>query len=137
MLFCFQSLMYQKLQKSQHRNKLANELMIYHMQVCSENMMVTITVDYIETDSEKKWLTQFLRYIKERYLIKINNMIQKMVREVGSSLHLRQFLKFREFCQFPHREVNVNVVTVSRTLSFLTGKLMSMWWLSVEHWGCI
>ncbi|XP_071126265.1 cGMP-dependent 3',5'-cyclic phosphodiesterase-like isoform X7 [Mytilus edulis] len=32
------SLMYQKLQRSQHRNKLANELMIYHMQVASEEV---------------------------------------------------------------------------------------------------
>ncbi|XP_052077055.1 cGMP-dependent 3',5'-cyclic phosphodiesterase-like isoform X2 [Mytilus californianus] len=32
------SLMYQKLQRSQHRNKLANELMIYHMQVASDEV---------------------------------------------------------------------------------------------------
>lgn len=33
-VFLLQCLMYKKLQDSQHRNRLANELMIFHMQVC-------------------------------------------------------------------------------------------------------
>lgn len=53
------SLMYQKLQQSQHRNKLANELMIYHMQVAHDEVQELAHSDILPVTYWSKDFGQF------------------------------------------------------------------------------